>query len=388
MKHRSIFVILVVLSLTGPVAGFGFEPNLSGEITIGAVAAESADFAWTQLYAENRMELTSAVGDVWITAELFVETSPLEEEPYGIRPGEMYVDWGYESGRTTVGRQIITWGRMDALSILDMISPPDTERLFTGRGTPDPLPIFGATWNQDIPNGILDLVYIPLSPFPGGHVLGSNGSSPSDPTDFGLDEGEFGARVRWFLPLGDIGISGFHGRDRSPVIGNVPLEAKHHRLTVLGIDGAIPVGAAVVRFESGVFPERQFTPASPGNAAVQATQLQGAVGIDWMPENWRVVAEARGGILVQPDGTPADGTHLLDYGAELTRSFRQGEIEVFLQGMYQQHHDNVYLQAGMVWQPPAGPTIEFGAEYLYGSEGGFTFRDDGALPYLRIGLRY
>lgn len=393
MRHRIIASILIALGLTAPAAGFGFETSLSGEFTTGAAIAGSADFAWTQLYAENRLQLDAAAGDAWITAELYIESSPLEAVPFLIRPGEMYLDWAHESRSSIIGRQIITWGRMDALSILNLISPPDTERMFTGRGPATPLPILAVQWNRDIPNGMLELLYIPLSPYPNGRALNPHNGIASGTLDFSLDEGEAGIRLRWFLPHADAALSLFSGRDRAPTVARPDADTglpaiRHHRLNMIGIDAAVPVGATVLRFESGLFHNRKFTPSELGNDPVRAIQLQGATGIDWLPGDWRFIAEARGGILLQPEGTPADGTQQIDYGAELARSFRQGEIELSLQAMYQQHQDNLYLHAGTTWQTPAGPRVEIGAEYLQGTKGLFALREDGLTPYLRLRFEY
>ena len=386
MRTRACITTLIVFCLAGPTAIFGFEPSLSGEATIGAAAAQSEDFAWTQLYAENRLQLDAAVGDVWLTAEAFLESSPLESAPHQFRLGELYLDWAHESGNITLGRQIIAWGRMDALSILNLISPPDSERMFVGRGSPDPLPLLAVQWIRDIPNGMLELLYIPLSPYPNGRAPESNSDMLAGTSDLSLDQGEAGIRLRWFLPFADTALSLFSGRDRRPVIAGLPPEIAHHRLHVLGIDAAVPVGSTVIRLESGLFPKRRFTPAEPGHDPARATQLQGAIGIDWLPENWRFIAEARSGIRLQQGGIEED--YLIDYGAEVSRTMRQGEIELSLLAMYQQHHDNLYLQAGTLWQPPAGPAIELGVEYLRGDEGLFALRENGAIPYLRLRLEY
>lgn len=177
---------------------------------------------------------------------------------------EFHASWtlgDYDTGQLflRIGKQIVSWGEMDNTRILDQINPVDgaygigdvefeTTIIPIWLVRADYSPPLHLTWlenfgiqfvfnpNADfIPDRGLEAgndaggVWAPEwrgvtgAPFPNDIIyLGSLFSDVSEPDEFDSDFFEFGLRIRGIIAGWNISLSGFYGRENSPVTRYIP----------------------------------------------------------------------------------------------------------------------------------------------------------------------
>lgn len=158
---------------------------------------------------------------------------------------EGYVTWTPQNFYLRVGKQIVSWGEMDFVRIMDQINPLDSRRGFSDvefESTIIPIPLVRAEWHPPVSNyqnfvselGI-QFVYNPnanfipdQNPALGSDVGGiwapsyiANGinfghmdSNDKEPKRW---EPEFGLRIQTLIHGSIITLNGFYGRANSPV---------------------------------------------------------------------------------------------------------------------------------------------------------------------------
>ena len=67
------------------------------------------------------------------------------------------------------------------------------------------------------------------------------------------------------------------------------INGNYKRMTMIGMDAALPIGATVLRLETAFFPQRHFQKADGGS--LQRNQISALAGIDWMPTGWTLTAQ-------------------------------------------------------------------------------------------------
>jgi hypothetical protein len=179
----------------------------------------------------------------------------LEPEDFEAELRELYLRLGAGPVDVRLGKQIVAWGRTDALNPTDNLSPRDytllvPEDLDQKSGIPAArlaVPIGGTTvaayWIVDFEGHTL-----PRGAIPGGLRVREVG--PDRTAEQGAIRIErSGGAVDW-------SISYFNGIDQTPdlslrYISDVPtLEFAHHRLQVFGADAATTIGRVGVRGEA------------------------------------------------------------------------------------------------------------------------------------------
>ena len=167
---------------------------------------------------------------------------------------EAYVDIHNESINVKVGRQIIPWGRADAINPTDNLTPKDFTRLVVGSNDQrEGVASINATYQKNVYS--FSVIMLPefrpdVVPLPTSSGLNFKEMLPSKPVrQWALKIDSSGEDVDW-------SVSYFDGLDLTPDLRYVDTDMKginilleHHRLKVLGADFATTFGPYGLRGE-------------------------------------------------------------------------------------------------------------------------------------------
>jgi Protein of unknown function (DUF1302) len=160
---------------------------------------------------------------------------------------EGHVTWSPGNFLFRVGKQIVSWGEMDFIQVMDQINPVDSRRGFSDlefETTIIPIPLVRAEWWPDL--SMLDTFLSELAfqlvinpnvdfiPNQGpdwsnknsgiwsysivdGGLRAQYNESVEEPDEGDLDEWEFGARIQALIGSSIMTVTGFYGRANNPV---------------------------------------------------------------------------------------------------------------------------------------------------------------------------
>ncbi|UTC82927.1 capsule assembly Wzi family protein [Treponema denticola] len=282
----------------------------------------------------------------------------------GFKLNEAYFRYSGEIWDLSFGRQLINWGQADGFSLTNVLSAKDSSAflalssddtklasdsirlrffhdIFTFEAvavpffTPNKLPRFGF---ED--GAKSDLYYIDTpdtydTKTPLGSIPIKYTKTETKPKMF--TDTEAAARFSFFLPGIDFSVSGFYGWDKNPEFikqgewegklanpsqpfhpivnkfipankkAEITLNTCYNRISMVGIDAAIPAGDVTVRLEAAWMGNRKFEPKQENlikgitftenamhlqfNSAIKKHQLLALAGLDWIKNSWTLSAQ-------------------------------------------------------------------------------------------------
>jgi hypothetical protein len=213
----------------------------------------------------------------------------------------------------SLGKQQVVWGKADGFPLLDVVNPYDTREFVLDDTNRSRMPLWLADASYYWSGQSLQMLVIPdvktnRLPEAGGLFY----PNPDVPAGVNLDVAHvdepaqtphnWEAGLRWEGRAGDweLGAIAFRGWSNKPVYfteaeGPTTLRVTPRpvRRTWLGVDGDVPYGSLVWRFEAAYTPDGYRTVTGPGGVPEQQrTSLANAViGVDWTPSNWLLSAQ-------------------------------------------------------------------------------------------------
>jgi hypothetical protein len=267
------------------IRGFFFA-LLSAGCIASATAGESPSSLWSgrvyfDAYAPAKDPLVSdfreLMSSVWLTgtpklSDSTAATFTIQADLRGTgQPGQTsqasftlrdaYTTWTRGSFEARFGRQIVPWGKSDAVNPTDFLSAKDfgvfnPDEEFRRKGTE----MVHLQWTPSQGNSpwVFTGVYAPRparssfliapSVLPAGVTLASGSRVPT----VGLDDGEFAFKAAFQQSAWDAELIAFRGWNHFPdlVLDGTTLAQEHHRISALGTNVSASSGSWVFRFES------------------------------------------------------------------------------------------------------------------------------------------
>ena len=273
--------------------------------------------------------------------------------------GELWVDYSSAFWGLRVGRQKTAWGKADGIDITNVICPSDMSSFSAITGDDSKLAVDALRFSVTKDAFTVDAYWIPFFtsaalPLNEGNSLkkfivpssiafpvASLGTVINIPVSVGnlfkpecsLKNGEYGIKLSGYFSALDVSLYGYYGWDDNPFFGyeisygtpsdpgdpttalpqGIKVNGTYKRMSMVGIDFAIPVNQTVIRAETAFFPQRYFqksnekimsqrmsadyyamaTGTTPGKVEVaeQHNELSALVGLDWMPSGWTITAQ-------------------------------------------------------------------------------------------------
>ena len=254
-----------------------------------------------------------------------------DDRKVGIILKEAWLDYSSELWATRIGRQIVSWGKSDVVSVTNVLCPNSYTTLNIQDGSDTTLGIDAFRLSGHYDAYSVDFYWIP---FVRSSVLPTNNEHPiqklvtekftidlmkSKEPELKFKNSEFGVKASGYWKWGDASLYGFYGWTRIPEEFEISLkqdseeklysslQGKANRLVMFGGDAAIPVGDVVVRMEGAFFYNQVVSAlkldsilklgsilADSRYTYVNRNKISGVIGVDWMPSGWVLSAQYYG----------------------------------------------------------------------------------------------
>lgn len=285
--------------------------------------------------ARLRLELSADMGWLFGFFSADAEKNWKISSETGVDLHEAWLEHASDNWDVRIGRQIIIWGKADGVQVTDMISPPDYTEFITRDLDEIRMPVDAVKFRLLGEYLDTELIWIPVfkaaiqpagdNPWAVQADYPENmqvSSAPAEEPGTSLANSEIALKVSAFLSGLDLAASVFYTWDDAPTmyrqVGSgadttwVAYQPKHHRLTVFGLEGALPWSDFVFRFEAAYYKGRYHPPAFIFGQPVQGDACRWLVGTDWTPgDDWSVTAQLTGDGILDHDDRLADPAHSL-----------------------------------------------------------------------------
>lgn len=315
----------------------------------------------------------------------------------GVSLGEAWYEYGNGSFALTLGRQFIVWGKADGVRVTDILCPADFTALAAEGGDSGRLPIDGARARFSAGNWTADGVWIPLftpAALPVSEdnpltkllhpatVTVSGMTLPvimeNEPLPVGLGDGEYALRLSYAGAALDAGVGCYYGWDDLPrltkktlidpdtlQVTGLSIEGSWYRIGMIGADAGIPVGPAILRFETALFLNRYFE----GEGLTDATREHQAIfmgGIDWMPGTWKLTAQYVEDRIIEPAPTVLRDGRKASVTASASKSFFRDSLNLSAAGLLSLDDFGGYGKLSAGYALDDALTVTVGADLFYG----------------------
>lgn len=264
---------------------------------------------------QARVEAAIDWGPLHAFTSLDAEKNWIIEDNTQLAVREAWLEYVENSWSLRVGRQLIVWGKADALRITDNVCPVDYSDFMNRQRDEVRIPVAAALLRFSGEIFSTDLIWIPEfrpAAYPGEDApwgplfsLGDNPllyeRSPERPA-FSLENSEIGVRASGYFSAFDASASALYTWDDMPVYDSriiqspqglrIEVTPKHKRVTILGLDASIPYSDFVFRGEGALFLGKHITASRPGLLPSQKAVIKWLAGMDWSPGNdWMLIAQ-------------------------------------------------------------------------------------------------
>ena len=222
------------------------------------------------------------------------------------RVNELWLDYTASFWGIRIGRQKTAWGKADGIDITNVICPKDMSSFSSMTSDDSKLAIDALRLSFTGNQFTLDAYWIPFFtpsklPLDEGNqlrkfIIPENSPYPMslgtiEKPEIDIWNGEYGLKVSGYFLLMDVSLYGFYGWADTPVLDynitaqGIQINGKYKRLSMIGIDTAIPVKEIVIRTEAAFFPQKYFS------VIEQRNEISALAGVDWMPSSWTLTAQ-------------------------------------------------------------------------------------------------
>lgn len=299
--------------------------SFKGFIETAQSVRTTGNHKMTDSFTRGRMEMSGDLPWFSFLVSGEAEANYLLEGMNGVRLREAWVEHDGNHWDVRAGRQLIVWGRADGLRITDNISPPDyTDMVLRGvedthkpvtamklRGLygdwtaefiwkplfePLDMPDEGGPWA--IYTGFERIDDMARRMVRGSHVVVDDDENHKGN---GLSDSEFAFKITRAGAGMDISLSYFNGWDNMPTFRlgqfqmgdegpELHINRKHYRVSIYGLDIAVPYDAFVFRGEAALISGRRFY--RNDMSLKNGDLLKYLVGFDWIPgSGWTVTGQ-------------------------------------------------------------------------------------------------
>jgi hypothetical protein len=271
-------------------------------------------------------EIGFSAGPAAAFVSLAAEYNAVSPGRSGFSLGEAWVDWSRGGLSFRLGRQLVSWGVADGLTLADVVCPQNLSAYagldFAGsRLAVDGLrlryafpalafealwiPLFTPARLPEDPGPLYEIFY-PSSIDAGPAVLPVSFSAASLPRT--IADGEYGLRVSCYTPALDFSVMGFYGWNDIPFFtkqlipgGGLNLTPEYGRTLSAGADAGIPLGEVLLRLEAVWTAGGRYERPAGETAVIlfsgerenplEKDNLRMLAGLDWNPRGWALSAQ-------------------------------------------------------------------------------------------------
>jgi len=295
-----------------------------------------------------RLEATTTLEQTYLFVSLNAVHNDIIEDETGLQLREAYFDYVSDGWDLRIGRQIIIWGKSDGLRITDIVSPSELTE-FIARDFDDtriPVDALKLRFLGEITN--LELLWLPN--FQEG-ILAESGTPWATSSLFSdednveileattpekkLENGEFGAKLSFYLPGIDLSISSFYTWTDFPAYyseeksDRLLIHQKYYRYGFLGIDLSAPVHEFVLRCDIAMYFNKPYEAQNLEGKPYKRNIINALMGLDWYPgNNWTVSGQISNNLILNHSEKIAERQHNWLATLSISKTLAHETIEI------------------------------------------------------------
>ena len=325
----------------------------------------------------------------------------------GVDLHEAWVEHVSDNWDLRVGRQIIIWGKADGIQVTDMISPPDYTESITRELDEIRMPVDSAKfrWLGEVVD--TELIWIPVFKA----AVTPSGDSPwvvqteyADDVQIAststvepgnsLADSELALKVSSYLSGLDLAASVFYTWNDYPTLHRtvtnagesalVTLNPQHERLTVFGLEGAMPWSAFVFRAEAAYYKGRYCEPESVYDEPQRKDGYKWLGGVDWTPGNdWSVIAQLTGEGIWNHDDRLADPAHATTATLNISKDLLHQTLIISNMMYWSIDDGEIFDRIKAEYEVRDGLHLSAGADIFCGDDGQFGVYEDNSQVWVK-----
>ncbi len=354
-----------------------------------------------------RTELAAVLG-AWYG---FVSTDAEKNWQIGDETGvdlqEAWVEYAAAGWDIRVGRQIVIWGKADGVRITDNISPPDYTESMTRDLDEIRMAVDAAKFR--LLGNVIDteLIWVPVfraavqpsgdnpwavsTPPPGGvHIDYDSAREPAAT----LENSEVALKSSAFLSRMDIAASVFYTWDDNAVgfrnvdeIGDdlyIDYRPEYRRMTVFGLECAVPWSYFVFRGEAAFFRGKYFSTDSIEQNPLRKDSLKWLAGADWSPGgDWSLTGQLIGEAIFDYTPDLAADRHELSATLNISKELFHQTWTLSNMIYWDISGEGYFDRIKAAWDAADGVTFTVGAD-IFGGNGDYGQYRNNSQAWMKI----
>jgi hypothetical protein len=330
MKNGQRFSFLALFfSAVVPLAA-QVDVELHGSVEALHALPFSTDRSLTDSRTVFTGEVSAYSGQASAFVSLSAEYNGVSPERTGFSLGEAWADWNTGGFSLRLGRQLLSWGVADGLTLTDVVCPQNLTAYAGLDFAGGRLAADGVRLRYSFPVLAVDAVWLPLftparlpadahNPlrgvlYPSAVDMGGTAMQIAGPVlPRTIADGEYGLRVSAYTPALDFSVMGFYGWNDIPSVKKtiilsaaavpegIEVTPEYGRTVTAGADASVPLGEVLLRLETAWTEGGRYDRPSEESAAflsgggrddpVEKHNLKLLAGLDWNPSGWSLSAQ-------------------------------------------------------------------------------------------------
>ena len=343
LKGEKTFSLTLVITLAA--AALLFSSSIAGAAYIShqitgytAYDLEDSSELYSYLEYELKFEQRLENGQFVINPKLQINTV---EEELDLELYEGYLNYYFTNADLRLGRQIISWGKADGLTVTNLIN--DQSRVQRPFVAPD---------DRFIASDALKVDY-----YTDQGTLEGVISLPPEDSDLDADQPGFGLHYS-VLGMGsdyELSAGSFPQSNRMLEVYN-QMTAKQKEIyqdqNFIGGSFSNDLGAFVLKGEGAYFFDRKYLQQTQrGPQIVENNELELLLGVDYYLGDYLIALQAKEGILLDAPANIARDTSLGEYSLMAQRSFLRENLTVENWLIYREMSDLPGMEKTLLWRP-------------------------------------
>lgn len=356
-----------------------------------------------------RMEMDAENDDTNIFASFNAIKNYVVPSQSGIELHEAYIQYAADSWDLRAGRQLIIWGKADGISITDVISPMDYTEFLAQDYDDIRMPVDAAKFRYLRDQMNVELIWIPIfqpailppadSPWAFGAELPEGIEilhEPSMVPEKKLKNSEFGGKISFYFPWGDLALSSFYTWNKVPVMNQtliqfedvdgarLTIKPEHYRLTFAGFEFSIPYNAFVFRSESAFFKGQYFEPQELSDGLFEKNSINWLLGVDWYPgSEWTLSAQFADFFVLDYDQKIADDEHEMLITLNISKNLFRNTLTLSTSGYIGLNESEIFNRSSVDYELSDGLHLEAGLDIFAGDGGSFGQYKDNSEVWIK-----
>lgn len=358
--------------------------------------------------AKLRLELSADTDWLYGFASADAEKNWKIESETGVRFHEIWVEHVADNWDLRLGRQIIIWGKADGIQVTDMISPPDYTESITRALDEIRMPVDAVKfrWLGDTVD--TELIWVPVFkaavPPSGDNPWAVQRQYPDDveitstpawKPDASIADSEIALKVSSYFSGFDLAASVFYtwndaATNHRTIRSNgdtrrVIFSPRHERMTVLGLEGAMPWLDFVFRAETACYLGRYYEPQSVYDLPLQKDGYKWLVGIDWNPgDNWSLTAQLTGEGMFHHDQRLAAPAHETMATLNISKKLLNQTLTLSSMVFWRIDDAEIFGRLKAEYEITDGLHLSAGADVFVGDDGQYGVYEDNSQIWVKV----